>query len=226
MKRLLHPLMILMLTACQPEAELPEATSAAKEVYMQYADRKDLTVAIIGDYQGYNAVMLQAQDADGWLQLCEEFGVNEQVDVAMLDSTKVSSLKTMSFTDDTVSFFGNPDSMQLPGLYGEFFSNMIDSMMSSGTCHKYLDTAYTITRHEKWVNGHLVDKSRDTATGNDARKLICSDDRLLHTAHEHGNCGYLVRGDSKSLSLWLFFYSNKEELSQIINNITIKHQQQ
>ena len=47
MKRLLLPLIILLLAACQREAELPEATSAAKDVYMQYADRKDLTVAIM-----------------------------------------------------------------------------------------------------------------------------------------------------------------------------------
>ena len=49
MKRLLLPLIILLLAACQREAEMPEATSAAKEVYMQYANRKDLTVAMIGD---------------------------------------------------------------------------------------------------------------------------------------------------------------------------------
>ncbi len=85
MKRLLLPLIILLLAACQREAEMPEATSAAKEVYMQYADRKDLTVAMIGDYQGYNAVMLQAQDAEGWLRLCEEFGVKVNVDAAVLD---------------------------------------------------------------------------------------------------------------------------------------------
>ena len=70
MKRLIFPF-ILLLVACQHEEVMPEATSAAKEVYLQYADRKDLTVALIGNYQGYNAVMLQAQTKEDWLQLCD-----------------------------------------------------------------------------------------------------------------------------------------------------------
>ena len=52
MKRIIYPLILLLLAACQHDDVLPEATSAAKEVYLQYADRKDLTVALIGNYQG------------------------------------------------------------------------------------------------------------------------------------------------------------------------------
>ena len=74
MKQIIFPLILILLVACQRDEALPEATSAAKEVYLQYADRKDLTVALIGDYQGYNAVMLQAQTTEDWLRLCEEFG--------------------------------------------------------------------------------------------------------------------------------------------------------
>ena len=209
-----------MLTACQREAELPESTSAAKEVYLQYADRKDLTVALIGDYQGYNAVMLQAQDAEGWLRLCEEFDIGKSVDATALDSTKISSLKTLSFTTDTINFFGSLDSMQLPDSYREIFSSLLDSVLQGKTGHTLRDTAFSITRHEKWVNGQLVNESCDTITGNNARQWSHTKDRLLNTATEHGDCGYLIHGDSQSLALWLFFYSTKKELTQILNTIT------
>ena len=212
-------LMMLLLTGCQREADLPETTSAAKEIYMQYANRKDLTVALIGDYQGYNAVMLQAQDAEGWLRLCKEFAVNEHIEVSTLDTNRVSSLKTMSFTADTVSFFGNPDTMQLPGIIGEFFGNLLDSVMRNETGHLLRDTAFAVTRHERWVNGQLVDTGSDTVIGNEARRQTRPNDRLLNTANDHGNGGYLIHGDSQSLALWLFFYSTPEELTQILNTI-------
>ena len=96
MKRIIYPLILLLLAACQHDDVLPEATSAAKEVYLQYADRKDLTVALIGNYQGYNAVMLQAQTKEDWLQLCEEFGVRNHVDSEALDTSRVSGLTIAS----------------------------------------------------------------------------------------------------------------------------------
>ena len=215
--------MLLLLAACQREADLPEATSAAKEVYLQYVDRKDLTVAMIGDYQGYNAVMLQAQDAEGWLRLCEEFGVGKSVNADALDSVKVSSLKTASLTADTFRFSGNPDTIQFPGTIGKFFTDLLDSVMQGYTGHLLWDTAFSVTRHEHWVNGQLVDEGRDTVTGDDARQLTRPNDRLFRTATEHGHRGYLLHDDSQSLTLWLFFYSTKEELSQIINTITLIH---
>ena len=216
-------LALLLLAACQREADLPEATSAAKEVYLQYADRKDLTVAMIGDYQGYNAVMLQAQDAEGWLRLCEEFGVGKRMDAAALDSVKVSSIKNVSSTADTFRFSGNSDTIQSSGTISEFFADLLDSIVVSETGRLLWDTAYSVTRHEHWENGHLVDEGRDTVTDDDARQMLRPNDRLFRTATEHGNRGYLLHDDSQSLTLWLFFYSTKEELSQIINTITLTH---
>jgi hypothetical protein len=227
MKRLIFFIVQLsifnFLMGCQREADLPEATSAAKEVYLQYADCKDLTVAMIGDYQGYNAVMLQAQDAEGWLRLCGEFGVGKSVDATALDSVKVSSLNHASFSADTFRFSGNPDTFQFPSTIGEFFTDLLDSVAVSETGRLLWDTAYTVTRHEHWENGQLVDEGRDTVTGDAARQMLRPNDRLFRTATEHGHRGYLIHDDSRSLTLWLFFYSTKAELSQIINTITLIH---
>ena len=64
-------------------------------------------------------------------------------------------------------------------------------------------------------------ESTDTIGGID---IPASQDRLLHAATDHGNSGYLVYGDSDALTLWLFFYSTKEEMDQIIDNVIMKRQ--
>lgn len=207
MKRPLLPLIILLLAACQREAELPEATSAAKDVYMQYADRKDLTVAMIGDYQGYNAVMLQAQDAEGWLRLCEEFGVGKRVDATALDSTKVSSL-----TIGKVRSTDGDDLQTLKNMLGND-SVIIGNILSNAPVNILIDTSFSIIRSEHWNQGILMDFSTLTDTGNLQQKEV----DLMQRAIVHGHSGYIVRDDSDMLTLWIFFYSTEDEKNQILN---------
>ena len=207
MKRLLLPLIILLLAACQREAELSEATSAAKEVYMQYADRKDLTVAMIGDYQGYNAVMLQAQDAEGWLRLCEEFGVGKRVDATALDSTKVSSL-----TIGKVRSTDGDDLQTLKNMLGDD-SVIIENILSNAPVNILIDTSFSIIRNEHWNQGILMDFSTLTDTGNLQQKEV----DLMQRAIVHGHCGYIVRDDSDMLTLWIFFYRKEKKKNQILN---------
>ena len=225
MKRILFPLLLILLAvSCQREEELPEATSAAKEVYLQYADRKDLTVALIGDYQGYNAVMLQAQTKEDWLRLCEEFGVQKQVDADALDTTRVTSITRSSILIDNHE--GTP---------GEAVTLLLDSLMKVAEQSEMtdgrlvatridtirIDTLSTVTHRENYAQGVLIDSS--TTVGEDT---IPVSDRLMQTARSHGNIGYLIHDDSDNLTLWLFFYSNMEEFSQIIDNISINNTKQ
>ena len=207
MKRLLLPLIILLLAACQREAKLPEATSAAKEVYMQYADRKDLTVAMIGDYQGYNAVMLQAQDAEGWLRLCEEFGVGKRVDATALDSTKLSSL-----TIGKVRSTDGDDLQTLKSMLGDD-SVIIGNILSNAPVNILIDTSFSIIRSEHWNQGILLDFSTLTDTGSPQKDVV----DLMQHAIVHGHSGYIVRDDSDMLTLWIFFYSTEDEKNQILN---------
>ena len=207
MKRLLLPLIILLLAACQREAELPEATSAAKDVYMQYADRKELTVALIGDYKGYNAVMLQAQDAEGWLRLCEEFGVGKRVDATALDSTKVSSL-----TIGKVRSTDGDDLQTLKNMLGDD-SVIIGNILSNAPANILIDTSFSIIRSEHWNQGILMDFSTLTDTGSPQKDVV----DLMQRAIVHGHSGYIVRDDSDMLTLWIFFYSTEDEKNQILN---------
>ncbi|MBR1550110.1 MAG: hypothetical protein IJ634_05670 [Bacteroidales bacterium] len=201
--------------ACQRE-ELPETTSAAKEVYLQYADRKDLTVALIGDYCGYNAVMLQAQDAEGWLRLCEEFGVQKYVDADRLDSTRVSSLTTVSHSSGTItdidSFFAEGD-MLLQRIVDSVMQDAMRSGKMSGNV--IIDTVYSVVHREHYDHGVLVDSSTIT---DPVQQLL--NNNLLQLAGQHGDSGYIIRDDSDELTLWLFFYSTPAEKEQILNHVT------
>ena len=207
---------------------MPETTTAAAEIYNQYANRKDLTVALIGDYQGYNAVMLRAQNAEGWLWLCEEFGVDKKVDAGALDSTRVTSITTASTTLDSGGLYGGCDTLQLPGNpVGEYFAGMMDSlagMVASGNIpygNITMDTAYSVSHRQHWENGTLVSESLDTMAG---AAIPPSQGRLLRTAADHDKSGYLVYDDSDALTLWLFFYSTKDEMAQIIDNVISKRE--
>ncbi len=46
----------------------------------------------------------------------------------------------------------------------------------------------------------------------------------MRTAADHNKSGYLVYDDSDALTLWLFFYSTKEEMAQIIDNVISKRE--
>lgn len=209
MKRVLFPLLLILLAvSCQRE-ELPEATSAAKEVYLQYADRKDLTVALIGDYHGYNAVMLQAQTKEDWLRLCEEFGVQKHVDADALDTTRVSSL-----TIGKVRSIEGDDIQTLKELLGDD-SAILENILMNPTLNVRVDTAFTIVHREHWDHGALVDSSTHIDSNNQQNK-----ERLTHRAIMHGHTGYIIRDDSDELALWLFFYSTPAEKEQILNHVT------
>lgn len=211
---------------------MPEATSAAKKVYQQYAGRKDLTVALIGDYQGYNAVMLQAQDAEGWLRLCEEFGVGKSVDAAALDSTKVSSLMISSINtrdyNSLEDFEAHSDSSIREMVshiadnnIREAVTQIIDSLTGQNPTPAgkpfsiRIDTCYSVTKRLHYDHGVLVDSS-----GNQDTVIPTWNRQLMKTTVENGHCGYIIRDDSDALTLWLFFYSTPAEKEQILNHVT------
>ena len=221
MKQIIFLLVLLLLVACQHETVLPEATSAAKEVYLQYADRKELTVALIGDYRGYNAVMLQAQNIGDWLRLCEEFGVRKHVDADALDTTKVSSLTIASFNTGNCNDIEDVMSHLSDSSIREIVSHIYDSLNGlepapySQPYSIRIDTAYAITKRIHYDHGVLVDSSGDpdTIVPNYLNK------QLMKTTIEKGHTGYIIHDDSDALTLWLFFYSNDSEKAQILNTI-------
>jgi hypothetical protein len=204
MKNIFLPFVFLLLVACEREQTLPQATSAAKDIYMQYADHDGLTVALLGDYNGYNAVMLQAQNTEAWLQLCDTFGVMPRADAQALDTVKVSHL--------SVSKVNNAS---LPMAKAQQLSEIF-SVADSSLIQMHLDTAYSIVTSVSYDHGVQTDSSVTVRNGTSPES-----ENLLPISLAHGNCGYVVYYDSDRMAIWLFFYSNDDELNQILNHVTL-----
>ena len=231
MKQIVFPLILLLFVACQRDETLPEATSAAKEVYLQYADRKDLTVALIGNYQGYNAVMLQAQTKEEWLQLCEEFGVRKHMDADALDTSRVSGLTIASVNtahyNSLEDFESHSDSC-----IREAVSHISNSIIKEAMAHVFdsltglnptpnsrpisirIDTCNSVSKRLHYEHGVLVDSAGipDTA-------IPAWNKQLMNTTVDNGHSGYIIHNDSDALTLWLFFYTTPAEKEQILNHV-------
>ncbi len=89
MKRifLLLTMAAVMLSCGRKEVETPYIT-AAKEIYKKYAPQENLTVALLGEYKGYNAVMLQAHTDEEWQFICKEFDIDPEKDMETTSDTK------------------------------------------------------------------------------------------------------------------------------------------
>ena len=226
MKRLLTPFLMLMLamTACHQDniQAQSDATTAAQKVYKQYANRKELTVALIGDYQGYNAVMLSAQTPEGWLQLCEEFGVTKNVDATALDSVKTTSLTKLIFPMSFKPFDVNDERTQT--FLREWIKERIllqfhENLKGNPQINLSIDSCVTINTHVQYNYGVLVDSTTEVRNDKPNDNQL----RLTETAIQHGHTGYIIYDDSEKLTLWLFFYSTQDEQTQIINNVILKN---
>ena len=118
MKRifLLLTMAAVMLSCERKEVETPY-TTAAKEIYKKYAPRENLTVALLGEYKGYNAVMLQAHTDEEWQFICKEFDIDPE--------------KKMETTSDTKGkWFDDKDTLQFEGL-GDLLKIIIETALDS-----------------------------------------------------------------------------------------------
>lgn len=111
MKRIFLLLMMaaVMLSCEKNEMESPY-TTAAKEIYNKYAPRENLTVALLGEYKGYNAVMLQAHTDKEWQFICKEFDLDPEKKMEEISS----DIKGNWFDDkDTLQFEGLGDLLKM-----------------------------------------------------------------------------------------------------------------
>lgn len=118
MKRifLLLTMAAVMLSCEKNEMESPY-TTAAKEIYNKYAPRENLTVALLGEYKGYNAVMLQAHTDEEWQFICKEFDIYPE--------------KKMEITSDTTEkLFDDMDTLQFEGL-GDLLKMVMEKALDS-----------------------------------------------------------------------------------------------
>ena len=110
MKRIFLLLMIaVVMLSCQRNEVESTYTTAAKEIYKKYALRENLTVALIGEYKGYNAVMLQAHTDEEWEFICKEFDIDPEKKNETASDTKEKKVDDM----DTLQFEGLGDLLKI-----------------------------------------------------------------------------------------------------------------
>ena len=115
MKRIFLLLMIAAMSvlSCKSSQVEPNDINKAKEIYKKYASRNDLTVALIGEYKGYNAVMLKAHTDEEWEFICKEFDIKPEKEINqefINKRTVVSKSDTSSKNmEDVENFIENID---------------------------------------------------------------------------------------------------------------------
>lgn len=192
---------VLMLQACQREEYLPEATSAAREVYLQYAGREDLTVALIGGYKSagdtYNVVVMQAHSDEAWHKLIDEFGI-KVLGEGVLEGGVVNQMLVTTM-DRGVNWDGSSSNIDA----------IVDSVVKTIVPDGYRDMP---------MKAEVMAVEYDEV-GQSAFSSIID---MMAVATADGKAGYVISVDNEETTLWQFFYSTQEELDRIFEKINNK----
>lgn len=196
MKRIFLLLMIaaVMLSCEKNEMESPY-TTAAKEIYNKYAPRENLTVALVGEYKGYNAVMLQAHTDEEWEFICKEFDIDPEKKKD-IDDDSTKEKKNLDL-GDTLQF-------EVEGL-GDILKIIIKTALDSV---------------EEEVKA-LAKEENDTSiySNFDAKRKEIKDkmakDQLFGEDKQQRVCSY----DVEKRILWVYYYNSFTELNRMTKDM-------
>jgi len=196
MKRifLLLTMAVLMLSCERNEMESPY-TTAAKEIYKKYAPRENLTVALLGEYKGYNAVMLQAHTDEEWEFICKEFDIDPEKKKD-IDDDLTKEKKNLDL-GDTLQF-------EVEGL-GDILKIIIETALDSV---------------EEEVKALAKEESDTSIYSNfDAKRKEIKDkmakDQLFGEDKQQRVCSY----DVEKRILWVYYYNSFTELNRMTKDM-------
>ena len=196
MKRifLLLTMAVLMLSCEKNEMESPY-TTAAKEIYNKYAPRENLTVALLGEYKGYNAVMLQAHTDEEWEFICKEFDIDPEKKKD-IDDDLTKEKKNLDL-GDTLQF-------EVEGL-GDILKIIIKTALDSV---------------EEEVKALAKEESDTSIYSNfDAKRKEIKDkmakDQLFGEDKQQRVCSY----DVEKRILWVYYYNSFTELNRMTKDM-------
>ena len=196
MKRifLLLTMAVLMLSCERNEMESPY-TTAAKEIYKKYAPRENLTVALVGEYKGYNAVMLQAHTDEEWEFICKEFDIDPEKKKD-IDDDSTKEKKNLDL-GDTLQF-------EVEGL-GDILKIIIKTALDSveeevkALAKEENDTSiyYNFDAKRKEIKDKMA---KDQLFGEDKQQRVCS-------------------YDVEKRILWVYYYNSFTELNRMTKDM-------
>ena len=217
---------------------LSESGNAALDLYHQYADRENLTVAYLGDFPleecKIDALMIQANDEEDWEQLKSEFGMQSEAD-SLGDSADLEGEKKVSvgleidanFVSelglDTITDLGQVDEER----FNRLTQIIADKMREVVNATVAGDSPVTIGDKSMSLDEYL--NTLAVAVANDLlnevvekNKAARQNDTLDASNMEAGNStrrGYVSAADNNNRTIWLFFYNSQEECNNILMHI-------
>lgn len=196
MKRIFLLLMMaaVVLSCERNEMENPY-TTATKETYKKYAPRENLTVALLGEYKGYNAVMLQAHTDEEWQFICKEFDIDPEKKKD-IDDDLTKEKKNLDL-GDTLQF-------EVEGL-GDILKIIIETALDSV---------------EEEVKALAKEESDTSIYSNfDAKRKEIKDkmakDQLFGEDKQQRVCSY----DVEKRILWVYYYNSFTELNHMTKDM-------
>lgn len=232
-------LTVMALASCSSHTESSsESGNAALDLYYQYADRENLTVAYLGDFplEGckIDALMIQANDEEDWEQLKDEFGMHSEAD-SLDDSADLEGEKKVSvgleidanFVSelglDTITDLGQVDEERfnrLTQIIADKMREVVNATVAddgpviigdkSMSLDEYLNTLAVAVAND--LLNEVVEKNKAVRQNDtlDSSNMEASDSTRR---------GYVSAADNNNRTIWLFFYNSQEECNNILTHI-------
>lgn len=190
MKRIFLLLMIAgVMLSCERNEVESTYTTAVKEIYKKYAPRENLTVALIGEYKGCNAVMLQAHTDEEWEFICKEFDIDPEKKMEVDDNSNRKNKKVEEM-----------DTLQFEGL-GDLLKIVIETALDSV---------------EEEVKALAKEENDSSIYSNfDAKRKEIKDKMAKDNLFEDGKQQRLCSYNVETRTIWVYYYNSFTELNHI-----------
>ena len=223
-------LTVMALASCSSHTEsLSESGNAALDLYFQYADRENLTVAYLGDFSlegcKIDALMIQANDEEDWEQLKNEFGMHSEADSLGYSSANPGGEKNVSvgleidanFVSelglDTITDLDQVDK----GRFNRLTQIIADKMREVVNATVADDSPVIIGDKSMSLDEYL--NMLAVSVANDLLNEVVEKNKAARQNGDTTRRGYVSAADNNNRTIWLFFYNNQEECNNILTHI-------
>ena len=208
---------------------LSESGNAALDLYYQYADRENLTVAYLGDFSlegcKIDALMIQTNDEEDWEQLKNEFGMHSEADSLWDSSASPEGEKKVSvgleidadFVSelglDTITDLGQVDERRfnrMTQIIADKMREVVDATIADDSPVIIGDKSMSL---DEYLNTLAV------AVATDLLDEVVEKNKAARQNDHSTRRGYVSAADNNNRTIWLFFYNSQEECNNILTHI-------
>ena len=223
-------LTMMFLASCSSHTESSsESGNAALDLYYQYANRENLTVAFLGDFplEGckIDALMIQANDEEDWEQLKDEFGMHSEADSLGDSSPNLEAEKNVSvgleidanFVSelglDAITDLGQVDEERfnrLTQIIADKMREVVNATVADDSPVVFGDKSMSL---DEYLNTLAL------TVANDLLNEVVEKNKAARQNDNSTRRGYVSAADNNNRTIWLFFYNSQEECNNILTHI-------